>query len=233
MLMYALHRHPEAMVWDEHRDNRVFLGYRVRNFDVVRAVIDESRFPIACFKPICDSHRIAEFATAFPDAHHIWIYRHYEDVANSSLRRFDAPTRAIRLVCTGQPGGGWFAEGVSGASREILTGVYHEALTEFDLSCLVWWARNRIIVESGLLGSPGVTLIRYESLVQNPEPVFRWLFARMSLPYHDRIVRHMNDRSIGRDPAPPMDGRVRELCSSLLRELDAAFDKQKPPVITC
>jgi hypothetical protein len=230
MIMYAFHRHPEAMVWDEHRDSRVFVNFRVRSLDVIRKVIEESCFPIVCFKPICDSHMIKDFIVAFPDAHHVWMYRDYADTANSALRKFATPNRALRLVCTGQPGGGWFAEGVSTISREILSRVYHEGLSEFDLSCLVWWARNRIIVESGLLTSPDVTLVRYESIVSRPDAMFRWLFARIGISYCDAVVRRVTDRSIGRHQAPEMDAAVRDLCSVLLRELDVAFAAQAPPV---
>jgi hypothetical protein len=229
MLMFAFHRHPGALVFDEHRDSRVFKDFRIRGFEVVREAIADSRFPIACFKPICDSHLIEEFVRQFPDAHYIWIYRHYQDVANSALRQAAAPTRAVRLVCTGQPGGGWFDEGVSAETRRILMDVYKPELSDFDLSCLVWWARNRIIVESGLLPSPDITLVKYEELVLAPKPMLRWLFTRMGPAFDDRIGARMTPRSISRHPAPVMNETVQRLCADLMRNLDQAYLACSPP----
>jgi hypothetical protein len=229
MLMIAFHRHPEAIVYDEHRSNAAFYRHRIRDFEVVRQLVDESRFGLACFKPICDSHFIARFVEAFPSAHHIWIYRRVEDVANSSLRKFADPTRALRLVCTGQAGGGWFDEGVSLESRRILREVYRPSLSDFDLACLAWWARNRIIVESGLLPSPDITVLKYEDLVADPQGMLWWLFARMNVPFNNRIGARMTPRPIGRHRAPPMDDTVRELCESLTCGLDEAYFSLSPP----
>lgn len=223
MLMYAFHRHPEMFVYDEHRNSKVFYDFRIRGFQVVQDAIQSSRFPVACFKPISDSHLIAEFVTRFPDAHHIWIYRRYEDVTNSSLRKFDAPTRAIRLVCTGKPGGGWFQEGVSEECQRVLTRVYRPELSDFDLGCLVWWARNKIILESGLQNNQNITLLRYETLVSNPKLVLHWLFERMNVTLDDRIGDQINTRSVGRYSVPPMSEAIRELCEDLTAELDNTF----------
>lgn len=229
MLMFAFHRHPDVLVHDEHRNSRVFSDFRIKGFDVVRDVVSESRFGVACFKPICDSHLICQFVSEFPNAHHIWIFRQFQDVANSTLRKFDAPTRAIHLVCTGQAGGGWFDEGLSSEVRRVLVEFYRSELSDFDLSCLVWWARNRIIVDSGLLSSPDVTLLKYEALVANPGATLRWLFERMGVSFHERIGARMTPGSIGRHPIPPMDKAVRELCESLTRQLAEAYFSCSPP----
>lgn len=229
MLMFAFHRHPDVLVHDEHRNSRVFSDFRIRGFDVVRDVVSASRFAVACFKPICDSHLIGQFVEEFPDAHHIWIFRQFQDVANSTLRKFDTPTRAIRLVCTGQAGGGWFEEGLSSEVRRVLVEHYRPDLSGFDLSCMVWWARNRIIVDSGLLSSPQVTLLKYEALVANPGATLVWLFERMAVPFHEHIGARMTPGSIGRHPIPPMDKAVRELCECLTRQLDEAYLSYSPP----
>lgn len=223
MLMYAFHRHPGMLVFDEHRHNAAFENYRIRSHAAIRALVETSPLKAVCFKPICDSHLIADFAAAFPDARHLWIYRHYRDVSNSSLRKFNAPTRAIRLICNDQPGGGWLQEGASAASRAVLQDVYHPGLSEFDLGCLVWWLRNRIIIESGLLGRADVSLIRYESLVAEPERHLRWLCERIGVPYVGGMSRNIRAEFVGRHPAPAMDEAVRELCDDLLARLNAAF----------
>jgi hypothetical protein len=223
MLMYAFHRHPDVMVYDEHRNNEAFDDYRIRSFAVVNEIIRKSSFPAVCFKPICDSHLIAEFAAKVPGAHFIWLYRDFQDVANSSLRKFGHATRAIKLVCEGKPGGGWLQEGVTPAMQETLSSLYRKGLSDFDLCCLVWWVRNKAIVDSGLLKSPNLSVIKYETLVTKPLDVMPWLFDRLQLPFTPRVSKRMSARSIGRNPYPAVDPDVHRHCQAVLEELDDAF----------
>lgn len=231
MLMYAFHRHPYTLVLDEHRGNEVYKDHRFRSFEIVQKVIDEATFPSVCFKPICDSHLFEDLHNAFPNAHFIWAYRSFGDVANSSLRKFDAPTRAVRLVCTDRPGGGWFQEGVSPEIAKVLRGVYRPDLSDFDLVCLSWWARNQIVIGSSLINAPNVTLVQYETLVSHPDAVLRWLFHRMGIEYRTRVASRITPQSIGRYAEPNMDVRVREICSKGLASLDNAFHAICPPEI--
>lgn len=229
MLMYAFHRHPQILVFDEARSSEAFEQFRIRSLRTVRDLVYRARYPIVCLKPICDSHRIGEVHAAFPAAHFIWVYRDYRDVANSFLRKFESATRAIRLVCTGRPGGGWFQEGVSSPVAEVLRNVYRPTLSDFDLACLIWWARNQIIIDSGLIGEPNVTVLKYEALVSQPSMFLTWQFERIGSEYRERTARNITPRSIGRHSAPEMDGRVQDICEASLATLDHAFRAGNPP----
>lgn len=229
MLMQIFHRHPDMLVFDEHRDSPAFVDYRIRSADTIKTLLEQAKFPVVCLKPICDSHRIREFYEDFPEGHCIWLYRDFRDVANSSLRKFEAANRAIRLVCTGRPGGGWFQEGISPPIQEILQQVYRPDLPDFDLACLVWWARNQLMIESGLAGRTRVTILKYEALVSAPPRVLDWLFRRIDTRHYGRLERNVTARSIGRHAAPAIDERIRALCDATLAELDEAFLEQQPP----
>jgi hypothetical protein len=232
MLMHAFHRHSDMLVFDEHRSNEAFVDFRIRSIDRIRDLTKQARFPGVCFKPICDSHRIRELHDEFPNGHCIWIYRDYRGVANSSLRKFGEPTRAIRPVCTGQTGGGWFQEGVSPLASTTLQNIYRPTLSEFDLACLAWWALNQIVIESGLIGQPNVTIMKYEALASQPTPILNWLFGRIGINNEDRVGRNISARSIGRHPTPEMDRDVNNLCDTLLAALDNAFRVANQPVAT-
>ena len=223
MLMFCFHRHPDVLVFDEHRNNQAFEAFRLREADEIRELLQEARLPFLCFKPICDSHHVGRLLQDFPDAHCIWIYRDFRDVAHSSLRKFEAPTRAIRLVCKGEDGGGWFQEGLSPAVAAVLRDVYRPDLPAFDLSCLVWWARNRIILEQGVADAPNVTLLKYETLVTDPEGTLRWLFARTGIPYDARVARNIRASSVGRHAPVSMDSAVQGLCEEMMASLDGLF----------
>ena len=229
MLMNCFHRHPASLVFDEHRNNPAFERHRLRSADTIRGLLEQSRLPVVCFKPICDSHRIGELYDEFPAAHFIWLYRSFEDVSNSTLRKFDAPTHAIRLICANQPGGGWLQEGVSPRMADVLKDIYRPDLSDFDFACLSWWLRNQIIVESGLIGAPNLTFVKYEALVLQPTQMLEWLFDRIEIGYRKGIERKITARFIGRNVIPEMDERIQHLCVATLDSLDRAFLAGRPP----
>ncbi|HEX5513023.1 MAG TPA: hypothetical protein VFY81_01375, partial [Gammaproteobacteria bacterium] len=187
----------------------------------VSAIVEASKARVACFKIISDSHLISELAQRFPNARFMWIYRGYADVANSALRKFPHANQAIRLVIRGEPGGGWFQEGISPQTGEILRDFADEQLSDFDLSCLVWWARNRIAVEQNIVLLPNVRLFRYEHLVAEPMIRFAELFGFIGLDHSRRAVEGVHDHSLGRHGRAALDARVEALCEGLQQELDA------------
>lgn len=226
MLTRVFHRHSQTLVVDEHKNNEAFEDYCLRDFGVIQNLISDCRFPYICFKPICDSHRITQLHEEFSDAHLIWLYRDFKDVANSYIRKFDSPTRAIQLVCSDRPGGGWFEEGLTPEILQVLKSVYRPTLTDFDLSCLVWWARNRIIIESGLVGLPNVTILRYETLVSDPTQILSWLFDRIETEYIDSVGHRISTRSIRKNASPEIDAQIRRLCNTTSNSLDDLFRSQ-------
>jgi hypothetical protein len=200
-------------------DPVAFADYQLRPFAEIAPLLERARAPLAVFKPICDSHRFTEIRRTFPGAAYIWLLRHYKDVANSSIRHFRFSGRAIRLVCEGRTGGGWFQDGVSADSASILRDVYDPDLSDFELSCLVWWARNRIVIEQDVDEAPGTVLLAYEDLVTRPDRVFPFLCRGLGLPEQPRAHRHVHSRSIHRHAYPPLAARIEILCDGLSEEL--------------
>jgi len=92
-----------------------------------------------------------------------------------------------------------------------------------------WWARNQIVIESGLIGRRNITLIKYEALASHPMPMLKWLFDQIGIQYRDRVGRNITARSIGRHSAPNMNTDVQKLCDTTLATLDNAFHAANPP----
>ncbi|MEX2339165.1 MAG: hypothetical protein WD609_11415, partial [Aquisalimonadaceae bacterium] len=227
MLMFAFHMHPDTVVFDEHRNSIVFKDYQVRNFQIVHDAIHAAKTPFACFKPICDSHRIEEFRHEFPKSRLLWAFRHYKAAARSALERFGEATRAVRLVCTGRRGGGWFQDGVSPTTEAVLREIYSTHLTEFDLCCLAWWARNQIIIENSLATDPAVTLVKYEQLAVNGRDELAWVFDRIGLHRHERCGRFINSASVTKSNGPALTPEVRALCEHTMEELDGYYQLRR------
>jgi len=215
MLMFAFHLHPEIAVYDESRESNAFLDFRLRSMETTEKLISASPFPVACFKPLADSHLTAQLLERFPSAHFIWALRDYHDVANSFLRKFPHATRAIRLICNEQEGGGWFQEGISQETGQILRNLPWQDFSEYDFACLVWWARNRLFFEQNLDRENRVLLLRYEKLVTTPEKSLQEVTDFIGIPFSTQMTRYIHARSISRYSPPAINHSVQELCDEL------------------
>ncbi|HKU90861.1 MAG TPA: sulfotransferase [Steroidobacteraceae bacterium] len=226
MLMDIFHLHPETEVLDEARDSRAFLDYRIRNPRTVRQIIAESHYRFPCFKIIADSHVLPSILDGLPDPRVLWMYREPGPNAASRLVKFPKGTAAIRKVCANQPGGGWFAEGVSPAVARRLRDLDYSRFADFDYACLVWWVRNQLYFEMGLGSDPRVRLLRYETLVSQPEPTMRALFDWTGMGWSQASMRFVHARSMKKANLPRLDPQVDALCTELLQRLDAEHAAQ-------
>jgi hypothetical protein len=226
MLMNIFHLHPETDVFDEARESKAFFDFRIRSVDIVRQVIADSHFRFPCFKIIADSHILPAIMRGLPDAKVIWMYREYSANAASRLKKFPHATAAIRAVCEGRLGGGWFAEGVSTAIRRSLQGLDRSGFSDFDYACLVWWVRNQIFFDLGLATDPRVRLLRYETLVVDPRSTMNDLFRWLDMPSSGQSMRFVHAQSLFKRDLPSLDPQVETLCSGLQQRLDEAHERQ-------
>ena len=229
MLMNIFHLHPDTEVFDEARDSKSFLDFRIRSIATVREVIDDSHYRFPCFKIIADSHVLNSILRGLPSAQALWMYREPGPNAASRLKKFAHATAAIRAVCEGKPGGGWFAQGVSPSVLQKLKSLDRSRFSEFDYACLVWWVRNRLFLELELANESRVRLLRYETLVETPVATMDALFDWLGMPRSASAMRFVHASSLRKPHLPPMDPQIASLCNSLLLELDAIHAAQWLP----
>lgn len=227
MLMYLLEMHSQTEIYDEADRSPVFRRFRLAGDEAVERAVEQSRAPVVCLKPICDSHLATRLLERFPGSRAIWIYRGFADAARSAVVMWEAADRALRRVCRGEGDGGWFEEGLTPATLEVLRRIYRDDMTPFDCTCLGWWARNRLVLEQHLAERPEVYLLRYEHLVEDVEPKTRELFAFLGLPFQERVVRHVHSRSVRAADKSKVHPEVRSLCEDLERELDALIPRNR------
>jgi hypothetical protein len=226
MLMNILHLRADTEVFDEARESATFVNFRIRSVDVVRQAIDASHYPFPCFKVIADSHVMPSILRELPDARVVWMYREPGPNAASRLKMFRRPTAAIRAVCEGQPGGGWFAEGVPAAVARELQGLDRSRFSEWDFAGLAWWVRNRIYFDLGLVDDRRVRLLRYESLVAAPGRTMRALNEWAGMEWRAASTRFVHAGSMRRPDLPAFDPQVASRCDELLQRLDDAHAGQ-------
>lgn len=222
MMMNVFEENRSIKVYNEQRQTKLYKDFMIRDFNNLKNSIDDCRFPYVTYKTICDSHKIEEFLDSFINCKAIWMYRNYRDVSNSYERKFSNADRAIRIICTGGSGGGWMQEGVSEEAQQILKDVYHPQLSCCECLCLVWWARNRIVLEKQLHERPNVLLIDYDRLVQDPHQ-FKRIYQFIGLEFEGQDIHDVHALSIGKDDFPEINQDVRQLCESLTLALEQAF----------
>lgn len=223
LLIEAFQRHPDILVFTEHSNNQAFIDYRLRDINQILHLTREARFPTVCFTVFCDSHKLRELYSTIPSGRYIWMYNNFTDSASATFQDLDAPTRAIKLACTNQPGGGWFQEGISESVSNALQSVYRPTLSEFDLACLTWWTRNQLIIESGLIGRPNINVLPFESLIADPESVTEWLCNFTGIDQQNCELRSIPPIRNDLDSKLDMDDGIRRLCLQTLATLDKAF----------
>ncbi|MEM9172436.1 MAG: sulfotransferase domain-containing protein [Pseudomonadota bacterium] len=220
MLMNTFHLHEATEVFDEEPNSRVFIDYRIRSDEILDQSIRNSRYPFACYKIISDSHILNEFLQRYPESFVIWAYRSCTDNADSQLKKFPHATDAIRRVCDGRPGGGWFAEGCSEQTKQTLRALDTREFSDFDFACLVWWARNVLYFEGGHDQQTNVRLLSYENTARDPATIMEAVQAWVGMPISREAGRFVHARSVAKKDLPTLHPSVAALCQPLEAQLN-------------
>ena len=235
-LIGCIENDSDAKVFQEHsrlntRTGKISLRdsvrytLRLRPLDQVAAELDRLRYPLAALKPLVESQRLAELADQLPRSRFVWMFRHYQDVAESNVRTFGAAIhrRNLEPIVSGDPSN-WRSEGASREVRETVSRFYDPDMNPLDGGALFWWARNRLLFDQGFESDPRVLPLRYSSFVAEPVAVLRSLYEHASVPFPgEAIARSVSPRFVGRGSGHSVSAAIRTLCEELWGEL-AALD---------
>src|SRR3972149_2379334 len=86
MVCAAIGKSPHGWAYQESEFSIAFNGYYLRADWVIEWLIRHTPAPIVGFGSILDSQFTADLLSRFEGARAIWVYRRYEDVANSCAR---------------------------------------------------------------------------------------------------------------------------------------------------
>ena len=224
IFMDVLEANDDTEVFQEW-DKRVFAGCRIKNIDIVGEAIKRSRAPFVCFKPICDSHLVEQYVRAYPDLRIIWLCRDYMDVANSSIRLFETPDKAIREIIEGKKTEGWFYEGISPETLRILRSIYLPGMSKFEMACLVWWARNRVFFELDV-AQDELFVVKYENLVTDPARTFSDIRKFTGLSVNEDSMSLLHSSSVKKHQYQDIHDSIRMLCDDLMARYVEIINRQ-------
>jgi hypothetical protein len=219
MLVRHLSRSFQLELYNE--DNpEAFEKWRLREFSEVRKLVEQSYARVVLFKPILDTYRSNLLLTEFPESRLVFAFRHFDDVINSSLKRFGVLNRLNHVRSWIEDD---FAEFAALSPPEDLKAYIrarwrpeHNPQTG---AALYWLFQNLLYFHLNLDTNERVRLGCYEAVVTNPEPELRSLTEFLGFQYEPKISEGIFSSSINRNPEPEIDMAIRADCEELWRDL--------------
>jgi hypothetical protein len=214
--------------WDypERQFSVAFNGYYLRPDRIIEWLIRLTPAPIVTFGSILDSQFTDDLLSRFGGSRAIWVYRRYEDVANSCARtqwshqmkdiaRWVARGELRRLGARGHR--------IGRDTQLLFAQLFREDLTDEESACLYWYMRNRLYFDLHLDTDPRVLIVQYEDAALNKEKAFRRIFRFLGFPFDPVILDGVFATSVGKHPAPAIEPSIREMCDDLKARLDAQY----------
>lgn len=220
MLMDVLERSFATDVIHE-RDRRAFERFQMRDRAVIRSLVTGSRAPHFIIKSLCELQHLTGLMEDFAPARTLWIVRDYNDVVNSMRVSFGNQAKQVRRIAKDRDSDGWQGQGMSDATHALVRARVHEGIDDSSAAALIWFFRNQLFFDQGFDRDPRVLLVRYESLVTQPEPEFQRIFAFLDLPYRPWHSRKVVAHSIRKAREPEIEAPIRELCEAMTARFDA------------
>ncbi len=226
MLVRGLEHAPEFEVRNEN-DDAAFDRFLLRPDPVIKHLVEESGHRYVLFKPLCDSHRVAQILDELgtPSAGRaIWAYRDVNGRVRSAVQKFGAANLdALRRIAAGDGAAMWQAGGLGPEQLALIRRFDLDEMSPESAAALFWFLRNSLFFDLGLDRRPDVVLASYSGMVEEPERAMRALCSALELLYQPKLIAHVDSRS--RRSAPPLDlePEIEALCDDLEARLDQAY----------
>lgn len=223
--LLALERCPDILTFREGAAP-FFDGVRLRPPAVLDQQFAHSRFPVLVIKPLCESHRALELLDRFPASRIVWIFRGVDDTVRSASVKWTSGAVAVQqLVEGGLPADDWRRGGLTDETRVIAARLYRPGLGLHHANAIMWYLRNRLLLDLGLFDNDRVLVVKYEDLSKDPARHFPRLFDFVGQPFRAEYTRGIHDRSVGRGPLADVPADVLEACHSLYQQIDARYQQ--------
>lgn len=220
MVVRHLEKSGQVKLYNEDHPS-AFEKWRIRGLDVIEQLINRCTAPFIIFKPILDTHQTNVFLSHFPNAKIVFMFRHYDDVINSSIRRFGSDNRLNHVRCWIENDFSEFASApLPIETKEFIRSRWNPSLTPEIGAALFWLFSNRLFFDLGLAQDERVLLICYESLVSNPRKEFKLLAKFLGLTFKEQIIKGIFASSIQRNPPPKIGTQIRADCEELWQSLN-------------
>lgn len=220
-----LHHLGRSWAVDPYNENQAaaFEKFRLRPLDEIEKLVERSYAQVALFKPVLCTPHSCQYLTKFPNARLIFVYRHYDDVVNSSLKRFGEADRLAHVNA-------WVADDFSefapfqppALTKAIVCELWKPSLSPESAAALYWLFYNRLYFDLGLHQEKRAKLLGYESLVANAGLEIREACLFLGIKFEPIMASGVFSTSVGRDQSPPIEPAIKSACETLWQQLQAA-----------
>jgi len=219
MLLARLARSWRVEAFNEDR-SEAFVNFRLKDLKAIKGLIESSRASLVIFKPILNTHQSRELLDSFPDAKIVFVYRQFDDVINSSLKKFGLDNRISHVHSWVKNAFEEFAnQPPPQDTQDYVRSIWRQDLSVEEGAAIYWLFYNRLYFDLGLYDHPRVRLAQYERLVVEPEVEFMALAGFLGMPFRASMVKGIKTSSIGRDPTPALTHGLRDECEHLMDRL--------------
>lgn len=223
MLLSKLNRH----FWIDvlHERSNAMTEWKMRQFSDIDSIIEQSNAKVCIFKPLEDSHRVNEMLEYFFGSKAIFIYRHYSDVINSSMKL--GWGNHLKIYIQNINDGIEFKYSgplnLTTQNVQLVRNLYHDNLSEESCAALIWYLRNTIYFDCNLSDNPAVLLIQYEKVITNPKEEMNRIMNFINLPPSKAVLYDISPKSIKKEPAPYVEEKIKEICDAMFERLAASI----------
>lgn len=230
MLSNILGRSSYILTYGETTPPFMRRDFRISDDKTILKALQKSTAQLVVAKPICDAQNTDRLLEKIEHSKAIWIYRHYHDVVNSSLKKFQGQYDRM----------GWFAneewekldwrvERVNKSHQLILLmqSLYGQGATRADAAALMWALRTGLYLDLNLDQNDSVMLVKYESLVTQTTEQIREICEFLGIVHEDKLVSTVHSRSIAKNSAPELHPSVEKVCERLQSQLDRFWQSRQ------
>jgi hypothetical protein len=200
----------------------------LKELETIRQIVRSSPFPFVAFKPLTESHRAGELLSEFGRGKVIWVYRSYQDRANSAVAKFGSHNLEIlRQFSQGKQLGIWQAQGVSEENIQLIKSIDYTNISPHEAAALFWYLRNALFFDQQLDRYDNAFLVAYEQFVTYPADVMEQVCHFLECPYVPAMSSGVYPHSVGRDAPPKFAERIECLCTELYDRLEESRCKKE------
>ncbi|HBJ36522.1 MAG TPA: hypothetical protein DDZ51_17570 [Planctomycetaceae bacterium] len=199
---------------------------RWRPLDELKQMVARNPAPLVVMKPIVESQRANEILDVFPDAHAIWMFRHFSDVARSNVLQFNARLNDLGPLVRNDPSD-WRSSHASDEVRSFIRQFYEDDLTDNEAAALFWYARNQLYFDQTLNQHPRIRLLQYENLVAAPRFWLQQVYDFIGAVYPNDGVEQIPHRaSVGKGKDCQIRRPITGACQEFFEKLRSLADVQ-------
>lgn len=199
-----------------------FENYRLKDVGAIAELVRTSRAPLTLFKPILSTTATTRLLGSFPQARCLFVFRHFDDVVRSSLKKFGSESRLSHVR-------NWMDDDFSefafapppAATRQYLCELWRPDASAETGAALYWLFYNRLFFDLGLNEHDRLRLVHYERIVQAPARSMTAIAEFLGIRFAPSMSDGILSSSVGQVPVQSIDSGVRAECLELWKRLTA------------